>query len=119
MLFAFFLAKENRALLIGEAMSKKDHGKIIESVLKIPEVNRIITLRTMHFGPNDVLVAMEVSIVDNITTHQIEQVIDTIEERIKSVIDVKTSSKIYVEVERDSCPVNSKNFDGNRKNEGT
>ena len=51
MLFAFFLAKENRALLIGEAMSKKDHSKIIESVLKIPEVNRVITLRTMHFGP--------------------------------------------------------------------
>jgi divalent metal cation (Fe/Co/Zn/Cd) transporter len=38
MLFAFFLAKENRALLIGEAMSKKDHVKIIESVSKIPEV---------------------------------------------------------------------------------
>jgi cation diffusion facilitator family transporter len=108
MLFAFFLAKENRALLIGEAMSKKNHVKIIESVLKIPEVNRVITLRTMHFGPNDVLVAMEVSIVDNINTDQIEQVIDTIEERIKSVIDVKTSSKIYVEVERDSCPVDSK-----------
>ena len=118
MLFAFFLAKENRALLIGEAMSKKDHVRIIESVLKIPEVNRVITLRTMHFGPKDVLVAMEVSIVDNITTDQIEQVIDTIEDRIKSVIDVKTSSKIYVEVERDSCPVNSKNLDGTKKNEG-
>ena len=108
MLFAFFLAKENRGLLIGEAMSRKDHTKIVQSVLKIPEVNRVITLRTMHFGPNDVLVAMEVSIVDNINTDQIEQVIDTIEERIKSVIDVKTSSKIYVEVERDSCPINPK-----------
>ena len=117
MLFAFFLAKENRALLIGEAMSKKDHVKIIESVSKIPEVNRVITLRTMHFGPNDVLVAMEVSIVDNINTDQIEQVIDTIEERIKSVIDVKTSSKIYVEVERDSCPVNSKKMQDYKKNE--
>jgi hypothetical protein len=42
----------------------------------------------MHFGPNDVLVAMEVSIVDNINTYKFEQVIDTIEERIKSVIDV-------------------------------
>jgi cation diffusion facilitator family transporter len=117
MLFAFFLAKENRALLIGEAMSKKNHVKIIESVLKIPEVNRVITLRTMHFGPNDVLVAMEVSIVDNINTDQIEQVIDTIEERIKSVIDVKTSSKIYVEVERDSCPVNSKKQQEHYKND--
>ncbi|TLX88518.1 MAG: cation diffusion facilitator family transporter [Thaumarchaeota archaeon] len=110
MLFAFFLAKENRALLIGEAMSKKDRVKIIDS-----EVNRVITLRTMHFGPNDVLVAMEVSIVDNINTDQIEQVIDTIEERIKSVLNIGTSSKIYVEVERDSCPVNSKNYQSHKK----
>jgi divalent metal cation (Fe/Co/Zn/Cd) transporter len=97
-------------------MSKKDHAKIIEFVLKIPEVNRVITLRTMHFGPNDVPVAMEVSIVDNIDTAQIEQVIDTIEERIKSVIDLRPSSKIYVEVERDSCPVNSKKQQEHYKN---
>ena len=95
------MAKENEALY-WEAMSKKDHAKIIESVSKIPEVNRVITLRTMHLVPMMCLVAMEVSIVDNINTDQIEQVIDTIEERIKSVIDVKTSSKIYVEVERDT-----------------
>ena len=117
MLFAFFLAKENRGLLIGEAMSKKDHAKIIDSVLKIPEVNRVISLRTMYFGPTDVLVAMEVSIVDDINTDQIEQAIDTIEDRIKSVIGVRTSSKIYVEVERDSCPVNSKKIE-DPKNEG-
>jgi cation diffusion facilitator family transporter len=108
MLFAFFLAKENRALLIGESMSKKDRVKIVDSVLRIPEVNRVITLRTMHFSPNDVLVAMEVSLVDNINTDQIELVIDTIEERIKAILDIKTSSKIYVEVERDSCPINFK-----------
>lgn len=54
----------------------------------------------MHFGPNDVLVAMEISLVDNINTDQIEQVIDTIEDKIKSVIDVKTSSKIYVEAHK-------------------
>jgi len=108
MLFAFFLAKENRALLIGESMSKKDRVKIVESVLRIPEVNRVITLRTMHFSPNDVLVAMEVSLVDNINTDQIELVIDIIEERIKAILDIKTSSKIYVEVERDSCPINFK-----------
>jgi hypothetical protein len=58
---------------------------------------------------------MEVSIVDNINTDQIEQVIDTIEERIKSVIDVKTSSKIYVEVERDSCPVKPKKMQDHKE----
>jgi divalent metal cation (Fe/Co/Zn/Cd) transporter len=73
----------------------------------------------MHFGPNDVLVAMEVSLVDNINTDQIEQVIDTIEDKIKSVIDVKTSSKIYVEVERDSCPVNSKKMHDHKWYDGS
>jgi divalent metal cation (Fe/Co/Zn/Cd) transporter len=73
----------------------------------------------MHFGPNDVLVAMEVSLVDNINTDQIEQVIDTIEDKIKSVIDVKTSSKIYVEVERDSCPVDSKQMNDHKRYDGS
>lgn len=50
MIFAFFLARENKALLIGEAISKRDYRKIYELVVKIPEVNRIVSLRTMHFG---------------------------------------------------------------------
>jgi cation diffusion facilitator family transporter len=108
MLFAFFLAKENRALLIGEAISKRDYNRIIESVLSIQEVNRVISLRTMHFGPKDVLVAMDVSLADNMNTDSIELVIDSIEERVRQVLNLATPSKIYVEVERDSCPVRSK-----------
>ena len=104
MLFAFFLAKENRALLIGEAISKRDYNRIIESVLSIQEVNRVISLRTMHFGPKDVLVAMDVSLADNMNTDSIELVIDSIEERVRQVLNLATPSKIYVEVERDSCP---------------
>lgn len=107
MLFAFFLAKENRGLLIGEAISRKDYNKIIESVLSLPQVNRVITLRTMHFGPKDVLVAMEVSLIDNMNTDGVELVIDEIEERVRQVLSLPTPSKIYVEVESDSCPFRS------------
>ncbi|MDP9197372.1 MAG: cation diffusion facilitator family transporter [Thermoproteota archaeon] len=103
MLFAFFLAKENRALLIGEAISKRDYNRIIEFVLSIPEVNRVITLRTMHFGPKDVLVAMEVSLADNMNTDSIELVIDAIEEKVRQVLNLATPSKIYVEVEREAA----------------
>lgn len=108
MLFAFFLAKENRGLLIGEAISRKDYNKIIESVLSLPQVNRVISLRTMHFGPKDVLVAMEVSLIDNMNTDGVELVIDEIEERVRQVLSLPTPSKIYVEVESDSCPFRSK-----------
>lgn len=54
MVFAFFLAKENKALLIGEAISKKDYRRIVELVHRIPEVNRLISLRTIHFAAEDV-----------------------------------------------------------------
>ena len=102
----FLPSKENRALLIGEAISKRDYNRIIESVLSIQEVNRVISLRTMHFGPKDVLVAMDVSLADNMNTDSIELVIDSIE-RVRQVLNLATPSKIYVEVERGrlSCPL--------------
>ena len=42
MVFALFLAKENKTLLIGEAISKKDYRRIVELVHKIPKVNFIV-----------------------------------------------------------------------------
>ncbi|MBV9666709.1 MAG: cation diffusion facilitator family transporter, partial [Nitrososphaeraceae archaeon] len=63
MAFAFFLAKENKALLIGESISRMDYKKIVRLINELPDVNRIISLRTMHFGPQDVLVTIEVNLV--------------------------------------------------------
>jgi divalent metal cation (Fe/Co/Zn/Cd) transporter len=74
-------------------------------VLQIPEVNRIVSLRTMHFAPEDVLVAMEVNLKDGLDTDKIEQIIDKIEQRVKQVIPYINPSKIYIELEQDSCPV--------------
>jgi cation diffusion facilitator family transporter len=106
MVFAFFLARENKALLIGEAISRNEYKIIIEQVLQIPEVNRVISLRTMHFAAEDVLVAMDVSLTDGLNTDQIESVIDNIEQKVKHVIPYINPTKIYVEVEQDSCRIN-------------
>ena len=100
MAFAFFLARENRGLLIGEAISKDQYNSIIQSIQKIPEVNKIISLRTMHFAPEDVLVAMEVNLVDGMDTDRIESIIDDIEHRVKTVVPYVNPSKIYIEVEK-------------------
>ena len=100
--FAFFLAKENRALLIGEAISKSEYNKIIRVVKKIHEVKRIVSLRTMHFSPDDVLIAMEVSLIDGLDTDMIGSVIDNIEAQIKKTIPYVNPSKIYIEIERDN-----------------
>lgn len=106
--FASFLAKENKGLLIGEAISRKDSKKIVDSVLQVPEVNRVVSLRTMHLGPQDVLIAMEVSLKDGLDTDKIELVIDNVERQIKSTVPYINPSKIYVELQQDSCPTDFK-----------
>jgi cation diffusion facilitator family transporter len=101
MAFAFFLAKENKALLIGESISRRDYKKIVKLINELPDVNRILSLRTMHFGPQDVLVTIEVNLVDGLDTDKIESVIDTIEQKVKQAIPYVNPSKIYVELEHD------------------
>lgn len=101
MAFAYFLAKENKALLIGESISRKDYNKVVKLVNEIPDVNRIITMRTMHFAPEDVLVTIEVNLVDGLDTDKIESVIDNIEQKVKQAIPYINPAKVYVEVEQD------------------
>ena len=100
MTFAFFLARENKDLLIGEAMSRRDYKAIFNAVSKIPQVDIIISIRTMHLAPEDVLIAIEVSLIDDLNTDAIESIIDNIEGKVKQAIPYTTSSKIYVELER-------------------
>ena len=82
MAFAVFLARENKGMLIGEAITRRDYKRINDIVSKIPEVNRIISIRSMHLAPDDVLIAIDVNLVDNLDTDEIESVIDNIENKV-------------------------------------
>lgn len=101
MAFAFFLAKENKALLIGESISRRDYKKIVTLINELPDVNRLISLRRMHFAPEDVLVTIEVNLVDGLDTDKIESVIETIEQKVKEAIPYVNPSKVYVEIRQD------------------
>jgi divalent metal cation (Fe/Co/Zn/Cd) transporter len=100
MLFAFFLAKENQGLLLGESITARQYKKLVKAVKGIPEVNKVITLRTMHLSPNDVLVGIQVNLVDGLETDQIETVTDKIETKIMEVLPNANKNHIFVEIER-------------------
>ena len=102
MSFAIFLAKENRGMLIGEAMSKRDLKKIYDAVSNISEVEKINSVRTMHLAPEDVLIAIEVYLIENLNTVTIESVIDDIENKIREAIPYANQSKIYVEIAQEN-----------------
>ena len=101
MFFAFFLAKENRGLLIGESVTNREYKKIVKSIQEIPEVNKLMSMRTMHLGPEDVLVGLQVNLVDDLDTDKIESVTDAIEQKIMQVIPNTNREHIFVEIERE------------------
>jgi cation diffusion facilitator family transporter len=101
MFFAFFLAKENRGLLIGESITAKEYKSIVKSIQEIPEVNRLISMRTMHLGPEEILVGVQVNLVDDLDTDKIESVTDTIEQKIMQVVPNTNRDYIFVEIERE------------------
>lgn len=101
MFFAFFLAKENRGLLIGESITTREYKRIVKSINEIPEVNRVITMRTMHLGLEDILIGVQVNLIDNLDTDKIELVTDTVEQKIMEIIPKANREHIFVEIERE------------------
>jgi len=101
MFFAFFLAKENRGLIIGESITAREYKRIVRSIKEIPEVNRLITMRTMHLGLDDILIGVQVNLIDNLDTDKIELVTDAVEQKIMEIIPKANREHIFVEIERE------------------
>jgi len=94
---AFFLAWKTKELLIGESASKETRETIRSIVLSIPEVEHCGRLLTMHMGPNDILVNLEVDFIDTLTTDQLEAAIDRIESGLKQALPEIT--RVFIEAE--------------------
>lgn len=94
---AAVLAIETKQLLVGEAAGRRDRSALRMSVLSLPEVDSIGRLLTMHMGPEEILVNLEVDLAGGLTDDAVEQVIDRIEEEIRKVLP--GAANIFVELE--------------------
>ncbi len=94
---AWVLAFEMKALLIGEAATRRERSLIRSATLSVSEVESIGRLLTMQLGPDQILVNMDVDLVDGLTDEQVEAVIDRIEADIHAV--VPAASRIFIELE--------------------
>ena len=99
-LTAIFLAYETKALLIGEAASDIVRIGIQEIVAKADSVREINELRTMHMGPEDVLLALSLDFHDHLTVGKVEESIYILEMAIKSRFPEIT--RLFIEVQSQS-----------------
>src|SRR6185437_12582274 len=81
---AAFLAWECQSLLTGEGVSPEVQASLYAIVVADPAVARPNDILTMHFGPNDVLVALSLDFVDSGTVGDVEDAVTRIERRIKA-----------------------------------
>ena len=80
---AAFLAYETKGLLIGEAAAPsvvRDLRRIVSGTEGVIAINE---LRTVHFGPADILVAISVDFADAMSSRQVEKAVTAIEAAIK------------------------------------
>lgn len=94
-IFALMLLMGIRDLLIGRSASYETEIKIKEAALEVEEVNEILDLKTLHVGSEKLLVNLEVHMKRNLTTRELEKLID----HIKDHIQQKVPSVKYIQVE--------------------
>lgn len=81
---AVFLARETKALLLGEAASAEVRADIARLALAHPAVQRVNELRTMHMGPRDILLGLSVDMHDTLTGADIEKAVNELEDAIRT-----------------------------------
>ena len=85
---AVILAIEMKSLLIGESASAEVERAIVTALEDGSEVQRIIHLRTLHLGPDALLVAAKIAIRGEATGGSIASGIDAAERRIRAAVPI-------------------------------
>ncbi|MFB9691341.1 cation diffusion facilitator family transporter [Amycolatopsis plumensis] len=91
---AAVLAVEMKSLLIGESASR-EHRTAIETALPGDGVDSVIHLRTMHLGPEELLVAAKIAVPAAATGADVADAIDAAERRVRAAVPI--ARVIYLE----------------------
>jgi len=94
---AGWLAYESKSLLVGEAADPEMVADLRAIVLADPDVTGLGAVLTMHLGPDDVLLNIEVQFTPGLPAEAIHEAVHRIEERITG--PYPEVSRIFIEVE--------------------
>jgi divalent metal cation (Fe/Co/Zn/Cd) transporter len=94
-LVAITLGIETKSLLVGEGATDADHDRIVDAINDGPEVEKIIHIKTLYLGPDELLVAAKLGFASDAPLAHVASDIDRIEARVREA--VPTARIIYFE----------------------
>jgi len=96
--YGVILAFESKDLLIGEGIGRRDIADIEQTLEGFPEVVSVMDIRGIYFGPEDIVLGLEVEFRDGLRTEELEAAVDKIEKAIRNLSP--RYRHIYVEAEK-------------------
>ncbi|MGQ0632831.1 MAG: cation diffusion facilitator family transporter [Sporichthyaceae bacterium] len=100
---AVILAIETKSLLLGEAASDEAVRKIEAALAAEPAVERVIHMRTLHLGPEELLVAAKIAVRSSSSAADVAAAIDAAETAIRAA--EPSARVIYLEPDIYRAPV--------------
>ncbi|OII66798.1 MULTISPECIES: cation diffusion facilitator family transporter [unclassified Streptomyces] len=94
-LIALVLAVETKSLLLGEAAGLDQVKKIEEALVDHDTVTGVIHMRTLHLGPDELLVAAKIAVQSDDTAARVAAAIDAAEGRVRDAVPI--ARVIYLE----------------------
>ncbi|MFE5713250.1 cation diffusion facilitator family transporter [Streptomyces sp. NPDC056501] len=94
-LIAIVLAAETKSLLLGESAGIDDVSKIEAAVVDGDTVTRLIHMRTLHLGPEELLVAAKIAVRHDDSATEVANAINAAEQRIRVAVPI--ARVIYLE----------------------
>ncbi|MFE7634256.1 cation diffusion facilitator family transporter [Kitasatospora xanthocidica] len=92
---AVVLALETKSLLLGESADKDSVRRIREALVDGEAVTRVIHMRTLHLGPEELLVAAKIAVNAEDSAARVAEAIDAAESRVRAVVPIARA--IYLE----------------------
>lgn len=92
---AFILLMGIVDLIVGRSASLETENRIKLAALSTPQVKKVLGLKTLHIGSEKLLVNIQVHLQHNLTTREIEELID----KIKRDIQAQVPEVKHVQVE--------------------
>jgi len=92
---AFFLARETQSLLIGEAADPALIKKITHIFSSDKNINKVINIKSLQFGPDDIMLAVKLEFRDNLSAEKISELINIYEKKIRE--ECPSINRIFIE----------------------
>lgn len=83
---ATFLAHESKGLLLGESATPDTIAEVEKILTRNINIKDWNLPQTMHFGPKDILLVMEIDLVDDLNLEQAEKTMESLRTEIKHKI---------------------------------